>query len=82
MSNFFNLIKNIFIKDNSEKIPEDISGKSNLKCGNDNNNLDSSNTKKDDKKNIIKETFNYSPEITYSRTPLLYYNNSFNQCWN
>jgi len=82
MSNFFNLIKNIFIIDNTEKIPEDISGKSNLKCGNDNNNLDSSNNKKDDKKNIIKETFNYSPEITYSRTPLLYYNDSFNQCWN
>ena len=75
MSNFFKRIKNIFII-NKE------SGSSKTKCENDNNNLDSSNKNKDEKNNIITEAFNYSPEITYSKTPFLYYNDSFNQCWN
>ena len=83
MSNFFNKLKSIFIIDNSPKILNvDQSGKSNPKCENGNNDLDSSNTKKDERKNITTETFNYSPEITYNRTPFLYYNDSFNSIWN
>ena len=75
MSNFFKKIKNIFVI-------EKESGESKSKCESDNNNLDSSNKNKDEKKNIITEAFNYSPEVTYSKTPFLYYNDSFNQCWN
>ena len=75
MSNFFKKIKNLFVK-------EKESGSSKSKCESDNNNLDSSNKNKDEKKNIITEAFNYSPEVTYSKTPFLYYNDSFNQCWN
>ena len=75
MSNFFKKIKNIFVI-------EKESGSSKSKCESDNNNLDSSNKNKDEKKNIITEAFNYSPEVTYSKTPFLYYNDSFNQCWN
>ena len=75
MSNFFNRVKNIFTK-NEEP------GSSKTKCVSDNNNLDSSKEKKDEKKDIITEAFNYSPEITYSKTPFLYYNDSINQCWN
>ena len=75
MSNFFKKIKNLFVK-------EKESGESKSKCESDNNNLDSSNKNKDEKKNIITEAFNYSPEVTYSKTPFLYYNDSFNQCWN
>ena len=75
MSNFFKKIKNIFVI-------EKESGGSKSKCESDNNNLDSSNKNKDEKKNIITEAFNYSPEVTYSKTPFLYYNDSFNQCWN
>lgn len=75
MSNFFKKIKNIFVI-------EKESGDSKSKCESDNNNLDSSNKNKDEKKNIITEAFNYSPEVTYSKTPFLYYNDSFNQCWN
>ena len=83
MSNFFNKLKSIFIIDNSPKILNaDQSGKSNPKCENGNNDLDSSNTKKDERKNITTEAFNYSPEITYNRTPFLYYNDSFNSIWN
>ena len=60
MSNFINKIKNI--NNESEKI----------KCESDNNNLDLSNNKKDEKKNIITtEPFNYSPEITFTKTPLI-----------
>ena len=75
MSNFFKKIKNLFVK-------EKESGGGKSKCESDNNNLDSSNKNKDEKKNIITEAFNYSPEVTYSKTPFLYYNDSFNQCWN
>ena len=75
MSNFFNRVKNIFTK-NEEP------GSSKTKCVSDNNNLDSSKEKKDEKKDIITEAFNYSPEITFSKTPFLYYNDSINQCWN
>ena len=75
MSNLFNKIKNIFIN------PEEI-GSSKTKCESDNNNLDSSRNKTDEKKDIITESFNYSPEITFSRTPFLYYNDNFSQCWN
>ena len=75
MSNFFNRVKNIFTK-NEEP------GSSKTKCVSDNNNLDSSKEKKDEKKDIITEAFNYSPEITYSKTPFLYFNDSINQCWN
>jgi hypothetical protein len=75
MSNFFKRIKNIFVI-------EKESGSNKSKCESDNNNLDSSNKNKDEKKNIITEAFNYSPEVTYSKTPFLYYNDSFNQCWN
>ena len=75
MSNFFRKIKNIFVI-------EKESGGNNSKWESDNNNLDSSNKNKDEKKNIITEAFNYSPEVTYSKTPFLYYNDSFNQCWN
>jgi hypothetical protein len=75
MSNFFKKIKNIFVIEKG-------SGESKSKCESDNNNLDSSNKNKDEKKNIITEAFNYSPEVTYSKTPFLYYNDSFNQCWN
>ena len=75
MSNFFKRIKNIFVI-------EKESGSNKPKCESDNNNLDSSNKNKDEKKNIITEAFNYSPEVTYSKTPYLYYNDSFNQCWN
>ena len=73
MSNICNGIKNIFV---INKEP------GSNKCENDNNNLDSSNKNKDDNKNIITEAFNYSPEVTYTKTPFLYYNDSFNQCWN
>ena len=75
MSNFFKRIKNIFVN-NKE------SGRSKTKCESDNNKLNSSDNKKDENKNIITETFNHSPEVTYSKTPFLYYNDSFNQCWN
>ena len=75
MSNFVNGIKNIFVI-NKE------SGSSKSKCESDNKNLDSSTKNKDENKNIITEAFNYSPEVTYSKTPYLYHNESFNQCWN
>ena len=81
MSNISDKIKSIFTKDNSPQISKEPSS-SNNKCESDNNNLDSSNKNKDEKKNIITEAFNYSPEVTYSKTPFLYYNDSFNQCWN
>ena len=81
MSNISDKIKSIFTKDSSPKLSEVPSG-SNNKCESDNNNLDSSKNEKDEKKNIITEAFNYSPGITYSNTPYLYYNSSFTQCWN
>lgn len=55
----------------------------NNKCKSNNNNLDSSKKIVDEKKNnIITDTFNYSPEITFSHMPILYHNDAFNNCWN
>ena len=81
MSNISDKIKSIFTKDNSPKISKEPSS-SNNKCESDDKILDSSKKKTDEKKNIITEAFNYSPGLTYSQIPFLYYNNSFSQCWN
>ena len=81
MSNISDKIKSIFTKDNSPQISKEPSS-SNNKCESDNKILDSSKKETDEKKNIITEAFNYSPGLTYSQIPFLYYNNSFSQCWN
>ena len=81
MTNISDKIKSIFTKDNSPQISKEPSS-SNNKCESDNKILDSSKKETDEKKNIITEAFNYSPGLTYSQIPFLYYNNSFSQCWN
>ena len=81
MSNISDKIKSIFTKDNSPQKSKEPSS-SNNKCESDNKILDSSKKETDEKKNIITEAFNYSPGLTYSQIPFLYYNNSFSQCWN
>lgn len=76
-SNKINNNKNINIE--NEKNCNDC----NNKCKSNNNNLDSSKKKIDEKKNnIITDTFNYSPEITFSQMPILYLNDSFSKMWN
>ncbi len=81
MANISDKIKSIFTKDSSPKLSEVPSG-SNNKCESDNKILDSSKKETDEKKNIITEAFNYSPEITFSQMPFLYRNNNLNDIWN
>ena len=94
MSKFIQQIINFFSSKeilNNEKanINKDIINKrnnnpnnGNNKCKSNNNNLDSSKKNKDEKNNIIADTFNYSPEITFSQMPILYHNDAFNSSWN
>ena len=91
MSNFIQQIKNYFFPNKLSNIPTnnnpDIHIKTNEsdnKCKSNNNNLDSSNDKKIDenKNNIITDTFNYSPEITFGQMPLLYHNDALGNGWN
>ena len=66
-------------KNNTNK---EFNNNENNKCCQSNNNLDSSNKKKDENKNnIITDSFNYSPNITFSRMPILYNNNFYTNCW-
>ncbi len=85
MSKIFQQIKNIFYKnDPSNKINNNNNNDSDNKCKGNNNDLDSSKKNKDEIKNdIITDTFNYSPDITFSRMPMLYHNDCFsNNSWN
>ena len=91
MSEFIQKIISILLLNNSSNdiSNKDIQNYSNNnnecdnKCKGNNNNSDSSKNKKDEKRNtIITNTFNYSPEITFSRMPILYRNNCFNNIWN
>ena len=68
---------------NNNKTIDDNKNSSDNKCKGNNNNLDSSKKNKDESKNnIITDTFNYSPEITFSRMPMLYHNDYFSNSWN
>ncbi len=68
---------------NNNKTIDNNKNSSDNKCKGNNNNLDSSKKNKDESKNnIITDTFNYSPEITFSRMPMLYHNDCFNNIWN
>ena len=68
MSNFINNNSNIEL---------------NNKCKGNNDNSNSSKNKKDENKNIIiTNAFNCSPEITFSRMPILYRNFFNNNIWN
>ena len=92
MSKLFQQIKSIFYKNessnnnnnnNNNNINDNNNNSSDNKCKGNNNNLDSSKKNKDEiKNNIITDTFNYSPEITFSRMPMLYHNDCFSNCWN
>ena len=85
MSKIFKQIKNIFHK-------KELSNNTNYsinncicdnKCKSNNNNLDSSKKNKDEiKNNIITDTFNYSPHMTFSHMPMIYHNGCFINSWN
>ena len=83
MSKFIKQIKNFFFPNNLSNIPKNTNAKNNngddkCKC---NNNLDSSNSDENNN-NIITDTFNYSPEITFGQMIFLYKNSALNSGWN
>ena len=77
MSYLFKIIKNFFAKENSLN----HSNLNNSEYKSNDNNINSS---KDDnnKNNTITDTFNYSPEISFSHLPSLYKNDNLNNMWN
>mgnify|MGYP006873113665 CR=1 FL=1 len=75
MSYLFKLIKNSLNHSNNNDIENE--------CKSSDNNLNSSKKNIDDNKNNnITDTFNYSPEISFSHLPSLYKNDNFNNMWN
>ena len=85
MSKIFKQIKNIF---RNKELSNNTSNSINNcicdnKCKGNNNNLDSSKKNIDEiKNNIITDTFNYSPDMSFSSMPMIYHNNCFINCWN
>ena len=83
MSKIFQQIKNIFYKNEPSNKISNNNNDSDNKCKGNNNDLDSSKKNTDEiKNNIITDTFNYSPDITFSRMPMVYHNDCFSNSWN
>ena len=85
MSYLFHKLKYILGSSNNSTTNNNINNtnKSDDKCKGNNNNLDSSKKNKDENENnIITDTFNYSPEVSFSRMPMLYQNDCFSNSWN